>query len=119
MPHIPDKKMVYYLGRSYYKDLINNGVEIYEFIKGFTHAKMFISDNTKAVVGTINLDYRSLYLHFECACYIYKNKVIEDIQEDYDKTIKECIRIKKENVEKYNIIKRIIGRVLRFLATLM
>lgn len=119
MPHIPDKKMVYYLGRSYYKDLINNGVEIYEFTKGFTHAKMFISDNTKAVVGTINLDYRSLYLHFECACYIYKNKVIEDIQEDYDKTIKECIRIKKENVEKYNIIKRIIGRVLRFLAPLM
>lgn len=119
MPHIPDKKLVYYLGRSYYKDLINNGVEIYEFEKGFTHAKMFISDNIKAVVGTINLDYRSLYLHFECACYIYKNKVIQDIQKDYNKTIQECIRINKENVEKYNIFKRIIGRILRFLAPLM
>lgn len=119
MPHIPDKKLVYYLGRSYYKDLIDNGVEIYEFERGFTHAKMFISDNIKAVVGTINLDYRSLYLHFECACYIYNNKVIKDIQKDYNKTIEECIKINKENIEKYNIFKRIIGRILRFLAPLM
>ena len=119
MPHIPDKKMVYYLGRSYYKDLINNDIEIYEFKKGFTHAKMFISDNCKAVVGTINLDYRSLYLHFECACYIYKNKVIQDIQKDYDKTINESIRITRKDIANYNISKKIIGRVLRFLAPLM
>lgn len=119
MPHIPDKKMVYYLGRSYYKDLINNGVEIYEFTKGFTHAKMFISDNIKAVVGTINLDYRSLYLHFECACYIYKNKIIKNIQEDYNKTVEESIKITKSDIEKYNIFKRIIGRILRIFAPLM
>lgn len=119
MPHIPDKKMVYYLGRSYYKDLISSGVEIYEFKRGFTHAKMFISDNCKAVVGTINLDYRSLYLHFECACYIYKNKVIEEIQEDYNKTINESIRITEKEVDDYNIMKKTIGRVLRFLAPFM
>ena len=119
MPHIPDKKIVYYLGRSYYKDLISSGVEIYEFKRGFTHAKMFISDNCKAVVGTINLDYRSLYLHFECACYIYKNKVIEEIQEDYNKTINESIRITEKEVDDYNIMKKTIGRVLRFLAPFM
>ena len=119
MPHIPDKKMVYYLGRSYYKDLISNGIEIYEFEKGFTHAKMFISDNCKAVVGTINLDYRSLYLHFECACYIYKNKVIQDIQRDYNKTIEKSIRITKKDIINYNIFKKIIGRILRFVAPLM
>lgn len=119
MPHIPDKKIVYYLGRSYYRDLISNGIEIYEFEKGFTHAKMFVSDNCKAVVGTINLDYRSLYLHFECACYIYKNKVIQDIQKDYDKTISESIKITKEEVYNYNIFKRIIGRILRLIAPLM
>ena len=80
---------------------------------------MFVSDNCKAVVGTINLDYRSLYLHFECACYIYKNKVIQDIQKDYDKTISESIKITKEEVYNYNIFKRIIGRILRLIAPLM
>jgi len=119
LPHIPDKKSAYYLGRSYYRDLIESGVEIYEYKKGFTHAKMFISDNNKAVVGTINLDYRSLYLHFECACYIYKNRVIKDIQKDFDDTISKCIRITMKQVNEYSIIKRIIGRVLRFLAPLM
>ena len=119
MPHIPDKKLVYYLGRSYYKDLINNGISIFEYKKGFTHAKMFISDSIKAVVGTINLDYRSLYLHFECASYIYKNKVISSIQKDYDNTILECIKIDKNNVKNYNIFKKIIGRILRLISPLM
>ncbi len=119
MPHIPDKKIVYYLGRSYYKDLISNGVEVYEFEKGFTHAKMFISDDNKAVVGTINLDYRSLYLHFECACYIYKNEVIKEIKEDYDKTISESIKITNEEVCNYNILKKILGRILRLIAPFM
>lgn len=119
MPHIPDKKLVYYLGRSYYKDLISNGISIYEYKKGFTHAKMFISDDIKAVVGTINLDYRSLYLHFECASYIYKNNVISSIKKDYDNTILESIKIDKNDVDKYNIFKRIIGKILRLISPLM
>lgn len=119
MPHIPDKKFVYYLGRSYYRDLINNGIEIYEYKEGFTHSKMFISDNCKAVVGTINLDYRSLYLHFECACYIYRDKVIKQIQNDYNEAILNSSRVTLDDVKNYNIIKRIIGRILRFLAPLM
>ena len=119
MPSIPDKKYVYYLGRSFYEELIEAGIEIYEYIPGFNHSKMFISDDIKAVVGTINLDYRSLYLHFECGCFIYNNKVIKDIKKDFTATMKYSNKIVREDIKKYNIVKRIIGRLLRFLAPLM
>lgn len=119
MPSIPDKKLVYYLGRSYYYELLKAGVKIYEYKYGFVHSKMFISDDIKAVVGTINLDYRSLYLHFECSCYIYNNKVINDIKSDYVNTIKNSYEVTIEDIKKYSIIKRMIGRILRFLAPLM
>lgn len=119
MPSIPDKKFVYYLGRSYYEELVEVGIDIYEYKLGFNHSKIFLSDDIKAVVGTINLDYRSLYMHFECGCYIYDNKVIHDIKNDFIKTIKDSKKITKENIKAYNIFKRIIGRILRFLAPLM
>lgn len=119
MPSIPDKKMVYYLGRSYYYELIKAGVKIYEYKYGFTHSKMFISDDIKAVVGTINLDYRSLYLHFECASFIYNHKVVKDIKKDYMDTINNSNRILIEDIKKYSLVKRIIGRILRFMAPLM
>ena len=67
MPGIPDKKSAYYLAKTYYPTLLESGVKIYEYTPGFVHAKIFVSDNSRAVVGTINLDYRSLYHHFECA----------------------------------------------------
>ena len=68
MPHIPDKWYAFVLAKTYYNELLDAGVKIYEYTPGFVHAKVFTSDDEKAVVGTINLDYRSLYLHFECAC---------------------------------------------------
>lgn len=116
MPSIPDKKLVYYLGRSYYEELIAAGIEIYEYKNGFNHSKIFLSDDVKSVVGTINLDYRSLYLHFECGCYIYKNKVIRDIKKDFIETINNSNIVTRESIKKYNIFKRIIGRILRILA---
>lgn len=119
MPHIPDKKMVYYLGRSYYKDLIEAGVEIYEYMPGFVHAKMFIADDIKAVVGTMNLDYRSLYLHFECCAYIYKNTVITNIEEDYQYTLEKCEIVTLEQVKNYSTIKKYIGKFLRIFSPLM
>ena len=64
-PGVPDKKMVFLLTQSYYAQLIEAGVKIYEYQPGFLHAKSFVCDDEIAVVGTINLDYRSLYLHFE------------------------------------------------------
>ena len=72
LPHIPDKKFVFALAKSHYKELLKAGVRIYEYTPGFVHAKIFTSDDEKAVVGTINLDYRSLYLHFECAAFLYQ-----------------------------------------------
>ena len=71
-PHVPDKWYVHAVSRSYYEMLVEAGVKIYEYTPGFVHAKTFVVDDEYAVVGTINLDYRSLYLHFECAAWMYK-----------------------------------------------
>lgn len=86
-PHIPDKKVVFSMTRTSYKFLQEAGVKIYEYTPGFIHAKMLIADDEVAFVGTINLDYRSLTHHFECGALIYKNHIINDIKEDFDKTI--------------------------------
>ena len=119
MPHIPDKKYAYLLARTYYQQLISNGVEIYEYTPGFVHAKVFTCDDERAVVGTINLDYRSLYLHFECAAYIWKNPVINDIELDFFHTLEKCQRIDLENCKKYNPIAKLAGQILRLIAPLM
>ena len=86
-PGTPDKWIVHRLTRSYYRYLLKAGVKIYEYTPGFLHAKSFVCDDDIAVVGSINLDYRSLYLHFECATLLYKSGVIMDIKEDALKTI--------------------------------
>ena len=119
MPHIPDKQYAYLLARSYYAELIRAGVEIYEYLPGFVHSKAFVSDGTKGVVGSINLDYRSLFLHFECACYFYKNPVVEQIEQDMQETLKKCVGITLSDCLRFNIIKQIAGRVLRLFAPLM
>ena len=119
MPHIPDKIYTYLLARTYYKELIEAGVKIYEYIPGFVHAKVFISDDEEAVVGTINMDFRSLYLNFECAVYMYKNEVIKDIEEDFKITLEDCHLITLEDQKKYNVFKKIAGKVLRLFAPLM
>jgi len=81
-PGIPDKRMVYRLTRSYYRYLLPSGIKIYEYTPGFLHAKNFLSDDKIAVVGTINMDFRSLHLHFECATLMYKTSTIADIKQD-------------------------------------
>ncbi|MEG2700548.1 MAG: cardiolipin synthase [Hungatella sp.] len=119
MPHIPDKRYAYLLARSYYEELLDAGVQIYEFTPGFVHAKVFVSDDEKAVVGTINLDYRSLYLHFECAAYMYKNAVVADIERDYRETLEKCQIITKENCRRYSPLGKLAGQALRLIAPLM
>lgn len=71
LPHVPDKEIAFSLAHTYYRRLLENGVQIYEYEPGFVHAKVFVSDDCKATIGTINLDYRSLYHHFECGTYLY------------------------------------------------
>ncbi len=119
LPGIPDKKVAYSLAKSHYKSLLRAGVKIYEYTPGFVHAKLFVSDDKKAVVGTINLDYRSLYHHFECAAYLYENKVISEIEADFVKTLKDCRQISLESLKKEKLYYRIVGKFAKILAPLM
>ena len=118
IPGIPDKMAIYALSKSYCKYLIDAGVEIYEYSPGFVHAKVFVSDDEKAVVGTINLDYRSLYHHFECAAYILGSKCIANIEADFNKTLKKCRRIDHNIIKHEKIIFKATGNIMRLAAPL-
>lgn len=96
-PGIPDKKLIYKVTRSYYAGLVRNGVKIYEYTPGFIHEKQMISDGETAAVGTINMDYRSLYHHFENGTFLYGCKAIEDIKKDFEDTF----RVSKEVTQLY------------------
>jgi cardiolipin synthase len=95
------------------------GVKIYDYTPGFVHAKVFVSDDEKAVVGTINLDYRSLYHHFECATYLYRTSCISEIEQDFQQTLKKCRRVTKESVRNEKLSIKIRGRILKLFAPLM
>lgn len=119
LPGIPDKKAVYCLAKTYFDTLIESGVEIYLYTPGFVHAKVFVSDDVKAVVGTINLDYRSLYHHFECATYLYDCACIGDIKKDYEETMAKCRKVSLGDYRKEKLIDRVTGRVVRLFAPLL
>lgn len=119
LPHIPDKKIPFMMAKTYYRTLLNAGVEIYEYTPGFVHAKVMVSDDRKAVVGTINMDYRSLYHHFECGVLLYRKKVIWEIERDYQATLALSQRITMEDYEKLPLASRFLGRVFRLFEPLM
>ncbi len=119
MPSIPDKKYAFWLAKTYYKELIAAGVKIYEFQPGFIHSKLFVSDDEKAVAGSINMDIRSMYLSFECAAFIYKNKEIPAMEADYQKTLESCVLVTKEMVDKLPFYARVFGKLMRLFAPLM
>lgn len=119
-PGIPDKKFVYSMTRSYYGALVRGGVRIYEYTPGFVHAKQHISDDQTAVIGTINMDYRSLYLHFENGVLLHNVDAIKDMKQDFINTLEAS----EEVTNKYNVFNRTIGMrirqcLLRFFAPLM
>ncbi len=119
LPHIPDKKYAFTLAKSHYKELVGAGVKIYEYTPGFVHAKEFLCDDREAVVGTINLDYRSLYLHFECAAYLYKVPALQDIKKDFEETVAKSQLITMADVKKMKWHTRAAGRLLKVIAPLM
>ena len=119
LPGIPDKKAAYSLAKSHYRSLTQAGVKIYEYTPGFVHAKVFVSDNEKAVVGTINLDYRSLYHHFECAAYMYKTSCIADIEADFQDTLSKCSEVTPETISDEKLYYKIVGALMKILAPLM
>lgn len=118
MPGIPDKKLVFQLGRSYYTPLIQAGVRIYEYTPGFMHAKMYVCDDEIATVGTINMDFRSLYLHFECGIYLYKNSSIYAMKKDMLDTIEKSRRITLDDCRQ-GFLGGLLNAVLRVFAPLM
>ncbi len=118
-PGIPDKWYIHIIAQSYYKELIEAGIEIYEYSKGFIHSKSFVSDDNKAVIGTINIDYRSLYLHFECAVYMYGNSSVKDMKWDFTKTLEDCRKIDIEFCNKIPAGKQIMAGILRIFNPLL
>ncbi len=119
LPGIPDKKVAYSLAKTHYKALNDAGVKIYEYTPGFVHAKVFVSDDIKAVVGTINLDYRSLYHHFECATYLYKTDCISEIEDDFQKTLAKCRRVTSDSISKEKLSYKIVGRLAKMISPLL
>lgn len=117
VPGVPDKKIVYTQTSSFFPYLTKNGVKICKYNDGFVHSKVFVSDDTKAVVGTINMDYRSLYLHFENAIYMENVKEIKNIKKDVLDTLDNCTILTNKNV-KVGFFKGIWQSILRLFAPL-
>lgn len=117
-PGIPDKKYVFWLTQSYYDQLVANGVKIYEYQPGFIHSKCFVCDDEVATVGTINMDFRSLYLHFECGVFLYQSKVVQQVKEDIEEVFKVCKQITREDCRR-KLPMRLVQAVLRLFAPLM
>lgn len=115
-PGIPDKKTIYKVSRSYYHTLIQEGIEIYEYTPGFLHAKVVLCDQKIATVGTINFDYRSFYLHFECNVLLYKTSTIRDIHNDFKETLKLSQKVDQKHSRRF---KGFYEAILRLFAPLM
>lgn len=117
-PGIPDKKVIYRLTRANYRPLLEAGVRIFEYTPGFIHAKSFVSDDKVGVVGTINLDYRSLYLHFECGMIMYNCSAVKELYNDHKETMEQCREITLDNLGKY-YRGNMFDALLRMLAPLL
>lgn len=119
LPHIPDKKIVYYIARTFYPELLKAGIKVYEYTPGFVHAKVFVSDDEIATVGTVNLDYRSFYHHFECGACFFGGQVVRQAEEDFRKTLQSCQEVTWDYYKKIPLRQKVIGRIFRLLGPLM
>ena len=118
-PFIEDKWYAHIVTRAYYAQLIEAGVKIYEYTPGFIHSKTFVCDDEIGTVGTINMDYRSLYLHFECGVFLYKTKSVMQIKEDFLKILEVSQNITLEDTTKVKWSNRFVRAILRVFAPLM
>lgn len=118
-PFVPDKKYVQVTTRASYYNLLDAGVRIYEYTPGFMHAKMFLSDDIYGTVGTVNLDYRSLHLHFECGVWFYKNSCLNDISADFQNLFTTCQEIKQEQLAEQNSAFNLLEKILVLFSPMM
>jgi cardiolipin synthase len=119
MPHIPDKKLIFLISRSYYPELMKAGVKIYEYLPGFLHSKMIVADDEVAIIGTANLDFRSFYLHFEVSCLLYKTSSVLKMRDDALKCIEEGKLVTFEDLRKISLFKKLLAAVLKAFVPLM
>ena len=120
-PHVPDKRLVFELTRAHYQPLLEAGVQIFEYTPGFVHAKVFVVDDSEAVVGTINLDYRSLYHHFENAVWMKDTACIPAIEKDFQKTLEFCRDVEptRESIWEGKVLLHLAGILLKVIAPLL
>ena len=118
-PGIYDKKMVSWLTKDSYRHLLKAGVKIYEYTPGFVHAKSFICDDNLCNVGTINMDYRSFYHHFECSTLVYNSQAVMNLKQDYFETLESCKQITTDDLKKYNFFTKLAVKILKLFAPLM
>ena len=118
-PHVPDKWLVHQTTQSFYQVLLDAGVRIYEYTPGFVHAKMYVSDDTVAIVGTANMDYRSFYLHFECGVCFFRSSVVQDVRADIEHLLTQCFEIPKDYIRHVRLWKRIVRAFLRLFSPMM
>lgn len=118
VPAVPDKKIVYELTKSYFPELLENGVKVYKFTPGFVHSKVFLADDRQAIVGSVNLDYRSLTLHFENACMFVDHPVIPSVKADFEETFPRCepVTVQKRRL---NVLYDLYLGLLRLFAPLL
>lgn len=118
VPHIPDQKLVFGMTQSFYHRLMAAGVKIYEYEPGFIHAKSYLADDDYGMIGTINLDYRSLVHHFENGVWMYKCHAIKDLKADIEDTLTKCIKVTPDML-KTNLLQRFIRAVVRIFAPML
>ncbi len=118
-PHIPDKKSVFEVTRSFYGVLLASGVKIYEYTPGFLHSKVVVADDAIGVCGSVNFDYRSLYLHFECAAYLYRVEALREIRRDFFETMAVSQEITMKDVKQQGFFTRLGAMLLKAAAPLM
>lgn len=117
MPGIPDKKLIFRMSRSFYQVLLTGGVRIYEYTPGFVHAKSFVSDDKVATIGTVNLDYRSLFLHFENNSLFYRSGIVARVKEDFLATQAKCSERSPYDRKQYSR-RWVVDGILRIFAPL-
>ncbi len=118
VPHIPDKKLVFEMTKTFYERLMKAGVKIYEYEAGFVHAKCYLVDSEVAMVGTVNLDYRSLVHHFENGVWLYKTECLAEIEKDMLGTMEKSIFIEQSSI-KTNLFQKFIRAVVRIFAPML
>ena len=118
-PHIPDKRYVFEVTRAHYPPLLDAGVRIYEYTPGFIHAKNIVVDDRFASVGTVNLDYRSLFLHFENGVWLCEAPCIREIRRDFEQTLQVCESMTTRRARHLNLLLQLYRSILRVFAPLM